>query len=70
MKRRDFLAVGVAGSTTLMDFLAKVAHAKFGPGISGDADGRDGEELYNGIRLPAAWPPEGRTFSFEPMHVP
>jgi hypothetical protein len=30
----------------------------------------DGETLYNGIRLPAAWPPRGRTLSREPMPVP
>ena len=29
-----------------------------------------GEQLYNGIRLPTAWPPKDRAITYEPMPVP
>ena len=34
------------------------------------ADKAMGETLYNGIRLPAEWPPRNRPISYEPMPLP
>jgi hypothetical protein len=38
--------------------------------LTGSAHAQEGELLYNGIRLPAEWPPKDRPLSYEPMPVP
>jgi hypothetical protein len=57
---------------TRRGFLATAAAAACGLGSSAAAPqaGPPGETLYNGIRLPAPWPPRGRALSREPMAVP
>ena len=40
------------------------------PRAQGNAGTQTGELLYNGIRLPAEWPPKGRTLSAEPEGTP
>ncbi|MBN2294925.1 MAG: hypothetical protein JXM70_21030, partial [Pirellulales bacterium] len=40
------------------------------PGTSQAADQDQGELLYNGIRLPEAWPPRIEKVDREPMPVP
>src|SRR6266567_4218826 len=60
MQRRDFLAAGIG-------------LAGFGPTVCpslGTAAAEHGEILYNGIQLPARWPPRRQALSFEPMSVP
>jgi hypothetical protein len=55
--RRDFLQAGALASAGLASL----------PTAAAD---ETGVTLYNGIRLPAAWPPRGRSLSREPMPVP
>src|SRR5213593_1116842 len=58
MQRRDFLACGAA----TVGGLALLAHAEAGePQV---------QTLYNGIRLPAVWPPRIDKLTQEPMAVP
>src|SRR5438093_500876 len=60
MHRREFLRAG--------------ALAAGGVGLLGHADptfaGQEGQTLYNGIRLPATWPPRLDRLTLEPMAVP
>lgn len=39
-------------------------------GMAAVAAAQEGDLLYNGIRLPAEWPPKDRPMSYEPMDVP
>src|SRR5438094_931347 len=60
MKRREFLASGMAATGAALGFTLPCA------GAAADA----GAVLYNGIRLAAPWPPRVRSLSSEPMPVP
>lgn len=57
--RRKLLLGGAAG----------LAGLALGPDEPAGAAG-EGETLHNGIRLPAAWPPQGRRFTLEPEACP
>jgi hypothetical protein len=59
--RRSFLAAGAAG----IGGWALLSEAT--PGIAGTPEG---QTLYNGIRLPASWPPRVDTLTADPMPVP
>jgi len=48
---------------------APFASVSDAPGEEGSAKPM-GETLYNGIRLPATWPPKNRAITYDPMPVP
>ena len=62
--RRDFLKLGLAAGTA--GLFAPSVHA----GTMKKTTAEEGELLYNGIQLPASWPPRLPGFSLEPMPVP
>lgn len=56
MNRREFMAAGATGALVL-------------PAL-GQTPPSEGETLYNGIRLPAAWPPPSRDLANDPVEPP
>ena len=73
MKRHSILAsselpFGMRGTpgvvTTALTFLLSIASSVL------PAYGADGEVLFNGIHLPAMWPPRAQKLTREPMEVP
>jgi len=63
--RREFLKMSLGAGTAglLAGSRGRLSAATSVPG------GAEGELLYNGIRLPAEWPPQAK-FDYEPMPVP
>src|SRR5437660_3064093 len=70
MDRRQFLAAGVSGCATVPGFVSGYTQAPSGANAPTEDKRRASEELYNGIRLPASWPPKDQVLSSEPMPVP
>ncbi len=62
MNRREFCLTALASAVALPG-----SESIFGGGMARGAAGGEGELLYNGIRLPAAWPPNG---SNSTLHLP
>jgi hypothetical protein len=62
MNRREFLSAGVAAAA----LLARTGLTHGGNAAKSSASS-DGELLYNGIRLPAVWPPKGSNAT---LHLP